>query len=77
MLPLFSLPMNRKPFFLFSCSEREEKPSLVSTRHYRAPEVVAEEEWGTPIDVWSVAMVLIELLTGDLVIKTHFDVGAL
>jgi len=37
----------------------------VQTREYRAPEVIIGGTYGTAIDVWSVACIVFELLTGD------------
>jgi mitogen-activated protein kinase 1/3 len=35
---------------------------FVMTRFYRAPEVIVVEEYGTPIDLWSVGCILAELI---------------
>ncbi|KAI8113697.1 hypothetical protein M9435_003691 [Picochlorum sp. BPE23] len=40
-------------------------PKLVSTRHYRAPEVLLGLSWSSSIDVWSVGCLLLELVMGD------------
>ena len=40
--------------------------SIVSTRHYRAPEVILGLGWTFPCDIWSVGCILVELATGDL-----------
>ncbi|EMG46108.1 KNS1 Dual specificity protein kinase KNS1 [Candida maltosa Xu316] len=45
--------------------------SIVSTRHYRAPEIVLGCGWSFPIDMWSVGCVIIELLSGEVLYKTH------
>ena len=37
---------------------------VVSTRHYRAPEVILELGWTFPADIWSVGCILMELATG-------------
>ena len=37
----------------------------VTTRQYRAPEVLVGFPYGPPIDVWSVACLVFELITGD------------
>ena len=42
----------------------------IQTRSYRAVEVILGVEFGTPVDLWSVACVAFELATGDLL----FDV---
>lgn len=40
-------------------------PKLVSTRHYRAPEVLLGLPWSSSIDVWSVGCLLLEFIMGD------------
>jgi serine/threonine protein kinase len=45
----------------------------IQTRHYRAPEVVFGSGWSYPADVWSVGLILWELLKGDCVFMTHDD----
>lgn len=37
----------------------------VTTRQYRSPEVIVGADYGTPIDVWSLACLVFELVTGD------------
>jgi serine/threonine-protein kinase SRPK3 len=43
----------------------------VQTRQYRAPEVILGAKYSTPIDVWSMACIVFELLTGDLLFEPH------
>jgi len=38
--------------------------TIVSTRHYRAPEVILGLGWTFPADIWSVGCILMELATG-------------
>ncbi|NP_001016921.1 dual specificity protein kinase CLK4 [Xenopus tropicalis] len=45
--------------------------ALVSTRHYRAPEVILELGWSQPCDVWSIGCILIEYYLGLTVFQTH------
>lgn len=45
--------------------------SVVSTRHYRAPEVILGLGWSYPCDMWSVGCILVELFTGDALFQTH------
>mmetsp|Transcript_17781 Transcript_17781/g.24589 ORF Transcript_17781/g.24589 Transcript_17781/m.24589 type:complete len:485 (-) Transcript_17781:146-1600(-) len=45
--------------------------TVVSTRHYRAPEVILGLGWTYPCDLWSVGCILLELLSGDAVFQTH------
>ncbi|KAJ7294770.1 hypothetical protein O6H91_14G023900 [Diphasiastrum complanatum] len=45
--------------------------SVVSTRHYRAPEVILGLGWSYPCDLWSVGCILVELCSGDTLFQTH------
>jgi serine/threonine protein kinase len=45
--------------------------SVVSTRHYRAPEVIFGLGWTYPCDLWSVGCILVELCSGDALFQTH------
>jgi dual-specificity kinase len=45
--------------------------SVVSTRHYRAPEIILGLGWSHPCDMWSLGCILVELLTGDALFQTH------
>lgn len=45
--------------------------SIVSTRHYRAPEIVLGVGWSFPCDIWSVGCILVELVIGEPVFRTH------
>ncbi|KAH7443259.1 hypothetical protein KP509_02G027500 [Ceratopteris richardii] len=47
--------------------------SIVSTRHYRAPEVILGLGWSYPCDIWSIGCMLAELSTGVLLFDTHED----
>ena len=38
---------------------------MVSTRHYRAPEVILGLGWSFPCDIWSVGCIVVELATGE------------
>lgn len=48
-----------------SCWVDKQFSSDVQTRQYRSPEVILREPYGTPIDIWSLACMVFELLTGD------------
>lgn len=48
--------------------------SVVSTRHYRAPEIVLGVGWSFACDIWSVGCILVELLTGEALFRTHENV---
>eukprot|EP00246_Nothoceros_aenigmaticus_P011650 TRINITY_DN3259_c0_g1_i2.p1 TRINITY_DN3259_c0_g1~~TRINITY_DN3259_c0_g1_i2.p1 ORF type:complete len:203 (-),score=14.49 TRINITY_DN3259_c0_g1_i2:1017-1625(-) len=45
--------------------------SVVSTRHYRAPEVILGLGWSYPCDLWSIGCILVELCSGDALFQTH------
>ncbi|KAA8902387.1 hypothetical protein DIURU_002841 [Diutina rugosa] len=45
--------------------------SIVSTRHYRAPEIVLGTGWSFPCDCWSIGCILVELVIGEPLFKTH------
>ena len=47
---------------------------VVSTRHYRAPEIILGLGWSYPCDMWSIGCILVELYTGDAVFQTHDNV---
>ncbi|OAF65232.1 hypothetical protein A3Q56_07051, partial [Intoshia linei] len=49
----------------------EHHSTIVSTRHYRAPEVILELGWEEPCDVWSVGCIMFELYTGHTLFQTH------
>ncbi|KAF6739670.1 Dual specificity protein kinase CLK2 [Oryzias melastigma] len=44
---------------------------VVSTRHYRAPEVILELGWSHPCDVWSLGCILFEYYEGVTLFQTH------
>lgn len=45
--------------------------AIVSTRHYRAPEILLRQSWSYPCDLWSVGCILAELFTGQTLFQTH------
>uniref|UniRef100_A0A8C2JPD9 dual-specificity kinase n=1 Tax=Cyprinus carpio TaxID=7962 RepID=A0A8C2JPD9_CYPCA len=51
--------------------DHEHHTSLVSTRHYRAPEVILELGWNQACDVWSLGCILIEFYLGLTLFQTH------
>lgn len=51
--------------------ENQNHSSVVSTRHYRAPEVILGLGWSYPCDIWSVGCILVELCTGETLFQTH------
>ncbi|KXZ55462.1 hypothetical protein GPECTOR_2g1011 [Gonium pectorale] len=51
--------------------EEQYHSCIVSTRHYRAPEVILGLGWSYPCDMWSIGCILIELITGEALFQTH------
>jgi len=51
--------------------EDQDHTSVVSTRHYRAPEVILGLGWNYPCDIWSVGCILVELCSGETLFQTH------
>lgn len=48
-----------------SCWTHKQFTDEVQTRQYRSPEVILGQGYSTPIDLWSLACMIFELLTGD------------
>eukprot|EP00076_Gallus_gallus_P033627 XP_024999165.1 dual specificity protein kinase CLK2 isoform X2 [Gallus gallus] len=44
--------------------DHEHHSTIVSTRHYRAPEVILELGWSQPCDVWSIGCIIFEYYVG-------------
>lgn len=51
--------------------EHEHHSQVVSTRHYRAIEVILELGWSYPCDVWSIGCTMFELYSGVTMFQTH------
>ncbi|CAI6336485.1 unnamed protein product [Periconia digitata] len=51
--------------------QEEYHSSVVSTRHYRAPEIILNLGWSYPCDIWSIGCILVEFFTGDALFQTH------
>ncbi|KFB36427.1 AGAP013457-PA-like protein [Anopheles sinensis] len=51
--------------------DHEYHSTIVSTRHYRAPEVILELGWAQPCDVWSIGCIMYELYLGITLFQTH------
>lgn len=51
--------------------QHEHHSTIVSTRHYRAPEVILEVGWSYPCDVWSIGCIAFELYSGYTLFQTH------
>lgn len=45
--------------------------NVVSTRHYRAPEIIMGVGWSFPCDIWSIGCILVEFCTGEALFQTH------
>ena len=55
-----------------STVQKDERHSaIVSTRHYRAPEILLGVSWSFPCDVWSIGCILVEIFTGPVLFQTH------
>ena len=53
--------------------DHEHHSLIVSTRHYRAPEVILELGWSQPCDVWSIGCIIYEFAFGVTLFQTHED----
>ncbi|XP_052208749.1 serine/threonine-protein kinase AFC3 isoform X2 [Diospyros lotus] len=51
--------------------DNQNHSSIVSTRHYRAPEIILGLGWTYPCDLWSVGCILVELYSGEALFQTH------
>ncbi|PKA48533.1 Serine/threonine-protein kinase AFC1 [Apostasia shenzhenica] len=51
--------------------EHQDHNYVVSTRHYRAPEVILGLGWNYACDLWSVGCILVELCSGEALFQTH------
>ncbi|KAI8568842.1 hypothetical protein RHMOL_Rhmol02G0231700 [Rhododendron molle] len=51
--------------------DNQSHSSIVSTRHYRAPEVILGLGWTYPCDLWSIGCILVELCSGEALFQTH------
>lgn len=47
-----------------SCMKGEDKFEYIQSRFYRAPEVILGIKYGPPMDIWSFACIVVELLLG-------------
>lgn len=50
----------------YGCSYygNETNDSIITTRYYRAPEVIMGLKWSYSVDIWSIGCIMFELLTG-------------
>ncbi|GAA5852762.1 hypothetical protein JCM8547_002619 [Rhodosporidiobolus lusitaniae] len=51
--------------------EQDYHATVVSTRHYRAPEIILNMGWNYPCDMWSIGCILVEFITGEALFQTH------
>lgn len=51
--------------------DNEYHNTVVSTRHYRAPEIILGTGWSFSCDVWSIGCILVEFCTGEALFQTH------
>lgn len=58
-----------------SCWIDKQFATEVQTRQYRCPEVILGEPFSTPIDVWSLACMVFELITGDFLFNPQKGEG--
>uniref|UniRef100_A0A3Q3EHL4 dual-specificity kinase n=1 Tax=Kryptolebias marmoratus TaxID=37003 RepID=A0A3Q3EHL4_KRYMA len=57
--------------------DHEHHSVIISTRHYRAPEVILELGWSHPCDVWSIGCILFEYYGGfTLLMRIRSILGA-
>lgn len=59
----------------FGCAVYDETPHkfTISNRYYRAPEVIFQANWSYQVDVWSIACIIFELYTGNVLLNTDED----
>ena len=59
--------------------DAEHHSTVVSTRHYRAPEVILELGWSHHCDMWSIGCIMFELYRGHTLFQvfrySNFEVG--
>eukprot|EP01125_Pyxidicula_operculata_P009889 TRINITY_DN3253_c0_g1_i1.p1 TRINITY_DN3253_c0_g1~~TRINITY_DN3253_c0_g1_i1.p1 ORF type:complete len:1155 (-),score=183.01 TRINITY_DN3253_c0_g1_i1:43-3456(-) len=54
--------------FGFSCQLTKEKPkrnSIIGTPYWMPPEIIAGQEYGTFVDIWSLGIMMMEMIEGD------------
>ncbi|XP_053743898.1 dual specificity protein kinase CLK2b [Synchiropus splendidus] len=51
--------------------DHEHHSAVISTRHYRAPEVILDLGWSHACDVWSIGCMLFEYYQGFTLFQTH------
>ena len=51
--------------------DKEYHSRIINTRHYRSPEVILGCGWTEISDIWSLACILLELYTGEMLFSVH------
>jgi len=57
--------------------DHEHHSTIVSTRHYRAPEVILELGWSQPCDVWSIGCIIFEYYVGFTLFQVRGGVSSI
>ncbi|GAA5910649.1 hypothetical protein JCM6882_001049 [Rhodosporidiobolus microsporus] len=52
-------------------ADKDYHATVVSTRHYRAPEIILNSGWSFPCDMWSIGCILVEFISGEALFQTH------
>ncbi len=61
-----------------ACIVEDRENDYLQTSHYRSPEIILSYKfWGCPIDIWSLACVFFECLTGDYLFDGENEVDLL
>jgi len=80
---VYFMPKKKRDNHIVKCSDirlidfgsatfdHEHHSTIVSTRHYRSPEVILELGWSQSCDVWSIGCIIFELYTGYTLFQTH------
>ncbi|KAI9301821.1 kinase-like domain-containing protein [Cunninghamella echinulata] len=71
--PIFTLKNTEIRLIDFGSAtfEKDYHSLVVSTRHYRAPEIILGICWSYPCDIWSIGCIIVEFITGDALFQTH------
>ncbi|CAK94863.1 unnamed protein product (macronuclear) [Paramecium tetraurelia] len=56
-----------------ACWVNHHMSEVIQTQKYRAPEVILGQYYGTSADIWSLACIAFELVTGDSLFDTEFE----
>lgn len=55
------------------CWTHKHFTEYITTRQYRSPEAIVEYSYGTPVDIWSLACITFELITGEYLFEPKAD----